>query len=116
VAREVFPSLGWARGVVERRNRCRGGAPRAWSLRQKFEGHRPLFMGLLAPDRSQEKVLVILSLTELDPTLAGEKSRRVNPVRLRVRYELGFRAAWIGDAGLRRECCCWAGLLGQMGR
>jgi hypothetical protein len=45
-------------------------------LRQKFEGHRPLFMGLLAPDRSREKVLAILSLTELDPTLVGEKSRR----------------------------------------
>jgi hypothetical protein len=76
VAREVFPSLGWARGVVERRNRCRGGAPRAQSLRQKFEGHQPLFMGLLAPDRSREKVLEILSLTELDPTLVREKSRR----------------------------------------
>jgi hypothetical protein len=76
VAREVFPSLGWARGVVEQRNRRRGGAPRARSLRQKFEGHRPLFMRLLAPDRSQEKVLAILSLTELDPTLVGEKSRR----------------------------------------
>jgi hypothetical protein len=33
-------------------------------------------MGLLAPDRSREKVLAILSLTELDPTLDGEKSRR----------------------------------------
>jgi hypothetical protein len=76
VAREVFHSLGSARGVVERRNQRRGGAPRAWSLRQKFEGHRPLFMGLLAPDRSREKVLAILSLTELDPTLDGEKSRR----------------------------------------
>jgi hypothetical protein len=76
VAREVFPSLGWARGVVERCNRRRGGAPRARSLQQKFEGHQPLFMGLLAPNRSREKVLPILSLTELDPTLVGEKSRR----------------------------------------
>jgi hypothetical protein len=76
VAREVFPSLGWARGVVERRNRRRGGVPRARSLRQKFEGHRPLFMGILAPDRSREKVLAILSLTELDPILVGEKLRR----------------------------------------
>jgi hypothetical protein len=25
-----------------------------------------------------------------------------------VGYELGSRAAWIGDAGLRRERCCWA--------
>jgi hypothetical protein len=33
-------------------------------------------MGLLAPDRSREKVLMILSLTELDPTLVREKSRR----------------------------------------
>jgi hypothetical protein len=49
VAREVFPSLGCAQGVVERRNQRRGGAPRARSLRQIFEGHRPLFMGLLAP-------------------------------------------------------------------
>jgi hypothetical protein len=78
VAREVFPSLGWARGVVERRNRRRGGAPRARSLRQKFEGHRPLFMGILAPDHSREKVLSILSLIELDPMLVGEKSRRGN--------------------------------------
>jgi hypothetical protein len=45
-------------------------------LRLKFEGLRPLFMGLLVPDRSQEKVLAILSLTELNPTLVGEKSRR----------------------------------------
>jgi hypothetical protein len=28
--------------------------------------------------------------------------------RLRVRYELSSRAAWIGDAGLRCERCCWA--------
>jgi hypothetical protein len=76
VAREVSPSLGWARGMVEQRNRRRGGVPRARSLRQKFEGHRPLFMGLLTPDRSREKVLAILSLTKLDPTLVGEKSRR----------------------------------------
>jgi hypothetical protein len=76
VAREVFPSLRWARGVVERHNRCRGGVPRARSLRQKFKGLRPLFMGLLAPDRSRGKVLAILSLTELDPMLDGEKSRR----------------------------------------
>jgi hypothetical protein len=76
VAREVFPGLGWAWGVVERRNRRRGGAPRARSLQQKFEGHQPLFMGLLAPDRSREKVLAILSLTELDPSLVGDKSRR----------------------------------------
>jgi hypothetical protein len=33
-------------------------------------------MGLLAPDRSREKVLAILSLTELNPALVGEKSRR----------------------------------------
>jgi hypothetical protein len=46
-AREALPSLGWARGVVERCNRCRGGASRALSLRLKFEGHRPLFMGFL---------------------------------------------------------------------
>jgi hypothetical protein len=45
-------------------------------LRLKFEGPRPLFMGLLVSDRSREKVLAILSLTELNPTLAGEKSRR----------------------------------------
>jgi hypothetical protein len=76
VAREVFPSLGWARGMVERRNRRLGGAPRARSLWQKFEGHRPLFMGLLALDHSREKVLAILSLTELDPMLVAEKSRR----------------------------------------
>jgi hypothetical protein len=76
VAREIFPSLGWARGVVERYNQRRGGAPRARSLRQKFKGHRPLFMGLLAPDHSREKVLAILSLIELDPTLVGEKLRR----------------------------------------
>jgi hypothetical protein len=75
-AREALPSLGWARGVAERRNRRRGGAARALSLRLKFEGLRPLFMGLLIPDRSREKVLAILSLTELNPTLVGEKSRR----------------------------------------
>jgi hypothetical protein len=28
--------------------------------------------------------------------------------RLRVLYELGSRAARIGDVGLRRERCCWA--------
>jgi hypothetical protein len=33
-------------------------------------------MGLLALDHSREKILAILSLTELDPTLVGEKSRR----------------------------------------
>jgi hypothetical protein len=33
-------------------------------------------MGLLVPDRSQEKVLATLSLTELNPALVGEKSRR----------------------------------------
>jgi hypothetical protein len=33
-------------------------------------------MGLLAPDHSWEKLLAILSLTELDPALDGEKSRR----------------------------------------
>jgi hypothetical protein len=71
-----FPSLGWARGVAERRNRRRGGAARALSLRLKFEGLRPLFMGLLVPDRSREKVLAILSLTELNPALVGEKLRR----------------------------------------
>jgi hypothetical protein len=75
-AREALPSLGWARGVAERRNRRRGGPTRALSLRLKFEGLRPLFMGLLVPDRSREKVLAILSLTELNPALVGEKSRR----------------------------------------
>jgi hypothetical protein len=62
--------------VAERRNRRQGGAARALSLQLKFEGLRPLFMGLLVPDRSQEKVLAILSLTELNPALVGEKSRR----------------------------------------
>jgi hypothetical protein len=33
-------------------------------------------MGLLVLDRSREKVLAILSLTELNPALVGEKSRR----------------------------------------
>jgi hypothetical protein len=33
-------------------------------------------MGLLVPDRSQEKVLATLSLIELNPALVGEKSRR----------------------------------------
>jgi hypothetical protein len=75
-AREALPSLGWARGVAERRNQRRGGAARALSLRLKFKGLRPLFMGLLVPDRSQEKVLAILSLTEHNPALVGEKSRR----------------------------------------
>jgi hypothetical protein len=75
-AREALPSLGWARGVAEWRNRCRGGAARALSLRLKFEGLRPLFIGLLVPDRSREKVLAILSLTELNPALVGEKLRR----------------------------------------
>jgi hypothetical protein len=45
-------------------------------LRLKFEGPRPLFIGLLVPDRSREKVIAILSLTELNPALVGEKSRR----------------------------------------
>jgi hypothetical protein len=75
VAREALPSLGWARGVAERHNRRRGGAARALSLRLKFKGLRPLFMGLLVPDHSREKVLAILSLTELNPALDGEKSR-----------------------------------------
>jgi hypothetical protein len=51
-AREAFPGLGWAQGVAERHNRRRGATPRAWSLRQKFKGHRPLFMGFLAPEHS----------------------------------------------------------------
>jgi hypothetical protein len=76
VAREAFPDFGWAWGLVERCKWCRGTAPRAWSLRQKFKGHRPLFMGLLASDRSREKILTILSLTELNPALVREKSRR----------------------------------------
>jgi hypothetical protein len=45
-------------------------------LRLKFEGLRPLFMGLLVPDRSREKVLATQSLTKLNPALVGEKSRR----------------------------------------
>jgi hypothetical protein len=45
-------------------------------LRLKFEGLRPLFMGLLVPDRSREKVLATLSLTKLNPVLVGEKSKR----------------------------------------
>jgi hypothetical protein len=49
---------------------------RALSLRLKFEGLHPLFMGLLVPDRSREKVLATLSLTKLNPALVGEKSRR----------------------------------------
>jgi hypothetical protein len=51
-------------------------AARALSLRLRFEGLRPLFMGRLVPDRSREKVLAILSLIELNPALVGEKSRR----------------------------------------
>jgi hypothetical protein len=51
-AREAFPGLGWARGVDKRHNGRQGAPPRAWSLWQKFEGHRPLFMGLLALDCS----------------------------------------------------------------
>jgi hypothetical protein len=74
-AREAFPGLGWARGVAKWRNRHRGVAPRAWSLWQKFEWHRPLFIGLLAPDHSRGKVLTILSLTELDPALVRDKSK-----------------------------------------
>jgi hypothetical protein len=31
--------------------------------------------------------------------------------RLRVRYELGSRAARIEDVGLRREHCCWASVV-----
>jgi hypothetical protein len=75
-AREAFPGLGWARGMAKRRNRRRGAAPRAWSLQQNFEGRRPLFMEILAPDHSWGKVLTILSLTELNPALVREKSRR----------------------------------------
>jgi hypothetical protein len=63
-------------GCGRARNRRRGVVARALSLRLKFEGLRPLFMGLLVPDRSREKVLAILSLTELNPALVGQKSRR----------------------------------------
>jgi hypothetical protein len=76
VAREAFPGLGWAWGMVKRRNRRQGAAPRAWSLQKKFKGHCPLFMGLLGPDRSRGKVPTILSLTELDPALVREKLKR----------------------------------------
>jgi hypothetical protein len=133
VAREALPSLGWARGVAERRNRRRGGAARALSLRLKFEGLRPLFMGLLVPDRSREKVLAILSLIELNPALVGEKSRRgripfgynfvsssgTTPCVLGQlgrctargegkgrdgsRASAGGRPLWLGRAGLRRS-------------
>jgi hypothetical protein len=51
-AREAFLGLGWAQGMAERHNRRRGATPSAWSLRQKFKGHIPLFLGFLAPDRS----------------------------------------------------------------
>jgi hypothetical protein len=47
VAREAFPDLCWTQGVAKWSNRRRGAVPRAWSLRQKFEGHRPLFMHFL---------------------------------------------------------------------
>jgi hypothetical protein len=43
---------------------------------QNFEGRRPLFMEILALDSSWGKFLTILSLTELDPALVREKSRR----------------------------------------
>jgi hypothetical protein len=76
VARVAFPSIWWARGVAKQRNQRRGATPRAWSLRQKFEGRWPLFMRLIAPDSSWGKVLMILYLTELNPALVREKSRR----------------------------------------
>jgi hypothetical protein len=62
-------------------------------------------MGILALDHSQGKVLTILSLTELDPTLVREKSKKgVNPVRLRVIHELYFWSRpQISGAGPRRE-------------
>jgi hypothetical protein len=53
--------------------------PRAlgfWACRIKFNEHDLLFIGLLALDRSWEKILAILSLTELDSALVGEKSWR----------------------------------------
>jgi hypothetical protein len=54
-----------------------GAVPRVWSLRQKFEGHRPLFIiWLLAPDRSQGGVLTIVSLTKCDLAIVREKSKR----------------------------------------
>jgi hypothetical protein len=131
-AREALPSLGWARGVAERRNRCRGGAARALSLCLKFEGLRALFMGLLVPDRSREKVLAILSLTELNPTLVGEKSRRgripfgydfvlssgtttvrAGPAGPLHRARRGERPGWVARLGWGQAASagpCWAAL------
>jgi hypothetical protein len=75
-AREAFPSLGWAQDMVKRHNRRCGAAPWVWSLQQKFKGYQPLFIGLLAPDRSRGGDLTILSLTKLDLVIVREKSKR----------------------------------------
>jgi hypothetical protein len=45
-------------------------------LQQKFKGYQPLFIGLLAPDRSRGGDLRILSLTKLDLVIVREKSKR----------------------------------------
>jgi hypothetical protein len=73
--REASPGLGLAWVTVKWCNRCRGAAPRVWPLRQKFKGHRPLFIGILALDHSRGAVLTILSLTKLDLAIVREKSK-----------------------------------------
>jgi hypothetical protein len=62
VAREAFPGLGWARDTAKRRNN-----DEVWHLwfdllRQKIEGHRPLFVGLFEPLRAQQGLYLIAPL------------------------------------------------------
>jgi hypothetical protein len=80
---------------------------------------RPLFMGLLVPDCSREKVRATLSLTELNPALVGEKSRRR---RIPFGYDFvsssgmtaGDDAVRAGPAGPLHRA--WRGQAGQLGR
>jgi hypothetical protein len=88
-----------------------GSFPRALGFgacRIKFDEHGLLFIGLLAPDHSWEKVLVILSLTELDSALVGEKSWRGESRSVMSSLWTLFRSCsdqchWAGSGPLGRE-------------
>jgi hypothetical protein len=49
VVREAFPGLGWTRDAVKRCNDDEVRRLGLYCLRQKFKGHRPLFIGLFDP-------------------------------------------------------------------
>jgi hypothetical protein len=86
-------------------------ATRVWFCGVKFKGHRPLFIGLLAPNHSRYDLLQTLSRSRIKTRLIGLDSRgersgkanpdsgSVNPASSRCLYS-GRRPGWgVGRAG-----------------